>query len=77
MNEKDIRKARELLSCGKCPFLDKSECACFAMKAAINMAQYKNEQIKNLVKSLNYDYFKSFSQVEDFIIERICGTNTP
>lgn len=77
MNEKDIQKARELLSCGKCPFLDKSECACFAMKAAINMAQYKNEQIKNLVKSLNYDYFNSFSQVEDFIIDRICGANTP
>ena len=77
MNEKDIQKAKEILSCDKCPFRDKSECTCFNMEAVINMAQYKNEQVKNLVKSLNYEYFKSFSQVEDFIIDRICGTDTP
>jgi len=77
MNEKDIQKARELLSCDKCSFRDISVCPCFAMKAIINMAQYKNEQVENLVKSLNYEYFNSFSQVEDFIIDRICGTNTP
>lgn len=78
MNEKDIQKAREILSCNNCPFRNKSECDdCFDMKAVINMAEYKNEQIKNLVKSLNYEYFNSFSQVEDFIINTICGTNTP
>jgi hypothetical protein len=78
MNEKDIQKAREILSCDKCSFRDKSECAnCFDMEAIINMAHYKNEQVENLVKSLNYEYFKSFSEVEDFIINTICGTDTP
>lgn len=47
MNEKDIQKARETLSCDKCSFRDKSECKnCFDMEAVINMAQYKNEQVK-------------------------------
>lgn len=74
MNEKDIQKAKELADERYCIGLSCEQCG---YKTALEMAKYKNEQIKNLVKSLNYEYFNSFSEVEDFIINTICGTDTP